>query len=207
MDLLGYAALGGLERIAIIAGALVVGYWGYRLYAREQSAGLLFMGLACLVLVGALLTSGRHVRAVGESVQLARGTSPAADAARASESEASERGAEDSAAGSNAAAPPASPPPAPGAEAAAATPGDASTTAADSAPGSTPDAVSASVDGVPPAAPAAGETEDRSEARAATAPADGQRGLASAQELGGRIVSVKSANVTLEWTEAPARSR
>ena len=55
MDLLGYAALGGLERLTIVAGAVIIGYWGYRLYTAEKSAGLIFMGLSVLVLVGALL--------------------------------------------------------------------------------------------------------------------------------------------------------
>lgn len=203
MDLLGYAALGGLERIAIIAGALLVGYWGYRLYAREQSAGLLFMGLACLVLIGALLTSGRHVRAVGESVQLARGTQPGAEAAKAIEDKA-----DDGASGSLAtAARRASGPPESGAETATATPVAPATAATG---GGTPDAVSASADDAAAAAPAARETEAAAEATGEapveTAAAERQRGLASAQELGGRIVSVKSANVTLEWTEPPARS-
>jgi len=203
MDLLGYAALGGLERIAIIAGALLVGYWGYRLYTREQSAGLLFMGLACLVLIGALLTSGRHVRAVGESVQLARGTQPGAEAAKAIEDEA-----DDGASGSLAAAARrASGPPESGAETATATPVAPATAATG---GGTPDAVSASADDAAAAAPAARETEAAAEATGEapveTAAAERQRGLASAQELGGRIVSVKSANVTLEWTEPPARS-
>ena len=52
MDLLGYAALGGLERLTIVAGAVIIGYWGYRLYTAEKNAGLLFMGLSVVVLVG-----------------------------------------------------------------------------------------------------------------------------------------------------------
>ena len=71
MDLLGYAAFSGIERVAIIAGALIVGYWGYRLYGRDKAPGLIFMGIACVVLIASLATGGSHMRSVGASYQLA----------------------------------------------------------------------------------------------------------------------------------------
>ena len=71
MDFLEYFAFGGLERVAIIGGSLVIGYWGYRLYGAGKPAGLAFMTIACVVLAGALLTGTSHVRSVGESIQLA----------------------------------------------------------------------------------------------------------------------------------------
>ena len=76
MDFVGYAALGGLERVTIVAGAIIIGYWGYRLYAGEKAAGLVFMGLAVLVLVGALATGTSHLRSVGEGLQLASVPAP-----------------------------------------------------------------------------------------------------------------------------------
>ena len=75
MDLLGYAAFSGVERVAIIGGALVIGYWGYRLYGRDKTPGLIFMGIACAVLIASLATGGSHMRSVGASYQLAGGAS------------------------------------------------------------------------------------------------------------------------------------
>jgi len=71
--------------LAGFAGAVIIGYWGYRLYIAEKSAGLVFMGLAVIVLVGALATGGSWVRSVGEGYQLASlpAEAPAAEAAPA----------------------------------------------------------------------------------------------------------------------------
>ena len=71
MDLLQYAVFSGLERVAIIAGAVIIGYWGYRLYVNEKNAGLVFMGLACAVLVAALITGASQVNRISEGYQLA----------------------------------------------------------------------------------------------------------------------------------------
>ncbi|MEE8077661.1 MAG: hypothetical protein V3T18_01595, partial [Pseudomonadales bacterium] len=71
MDFLGYAVLGGFERVAIVGGAILIGYWGYRIYGRDKTPGLVLLGLACVVLVSALITGGGHVRSVSEGIQLA----------------------------------------------------------------------------------------------------------------------------------------
>ena len=179
MDFVGYAALGGLERVTIVAGAIIIGYWGYRLYTGEKKAGLIFMGLAVLVLVGALATGSSHLRSVGEGMQLA--SAPPVDT---------------------------TPPPVP--------------VAPDTAPFAVPDAPApASPDPVPEAAPepppeasadaadAMDAVEEPATAEQATppelaqpseAPAETVPRLATGQELGGRIVSVKSENVSLEWS-------
>jgi hypothetical protein len=69
MDFL--SAFSGLERIAIIGGAMLVGYWGFRLFATDRTPALVFMGIACAVLFGALFTGASHLKNVGESYQLA----------------------------------------------------------------------------------------------------------------------------------------
>jgi hypothetical protein len=176
MELVGYAALGGLERVAIVAGAVLIGYWGYRLYVGEKNAGLVFMALAVIVLVGALATGSSHVKSIGEGYQLASvpKTLPAA----------------------------------------LETPVPAPVPAADPEPVAVTDAQpeepSPFKEKVPepmtevaveepaevePAAPMPTETMEP-----ASTEADSPARLATGQELGGRIVSVKSENVSLEWS-------
>jgi len=186
MDLLGYAALGGLERLTIVAGAVIIGYWGYRLYTAEKSAGLIFMGLAVLVLVGALATGGSYLKSVGEGYQLA--SLPAESAADDSpfvapaepedaELPAADTPPEPGAAETPAAAPVAAqPPPAPEAATELPTPEDTAIAEAADA-----DAIAAEV---------AARSSDEPRVRR----------LATGAELGGRIVSVKSENVSLEWS-------
>ena len=80
MDFLEYAALAGLERVAIITGSVILGYWGYKLFLAEKNVGQVFMAMAVVVLIGALATGSRHVRSVGESYRLAASTmTPAAE--------------------------------------------------------------------------------------------------------------------------------
>lgn len=175
MDLLGIAALGGLERITIVFGAIVIGYWGFKLYTGGKNAGVVFMGLSFVVLVGALATGGSHLKQVGEGVQLAALEQPAA----AAQAEAESAPEVDMAAG---AVPPVAANPDAIPEAAAETAADAAVESTETpAPAAEP-------------APAVAETE-----AAGTAAAEIVR-LATGQELGGRIVSVKSENVSLEWS-------
>ncbi len=193
MDLLGIAALGGLERITIVAGAVIIGYWGYRLYTAEKNAGLVFMGLAVLVLVGALATGTGHLKRVSEDYQLA--SIPPAEA--------------EPAAGTPFAQSPAASPlpvsdadltaPETPAPAAAETATERPTAATPSAPDEA--TASASAPAAPDPAPeVAAHTELPP---APESPASPVRRLATGQELGGRIVSVKSENVSLEWTPEP----
>lgn len=180
MDFVGYAALGGLERLTIVAGAIIIGYWGYRLYTGEKAAGLVFMGLAVLVLVAALATGTVYLRSVGEGLQLA--SVPVGEAA----------------------APAA--PPAPAAVVEAPASPSAPVPAAEPTGTVAPEAPSADVPVAPTAAGAAPETaagtSDTASQEAATTktqPASPVR-LATGAELGGRIVSVKSENISLEWS-------
>ena len=185
MDVLGYAALGGLERLTIVAGAVIIGYWGYRLYTAEKNAGLIFMGLAVLVLVGALATGGSYLRSVGEGYQLASlpAEAPAAESPFA----------EPDAPGEAEAAPDVEP--AIAADVPAAAP-EAATADALEPEVSAPDAAPPAPVDAPVAAEAAVPDEETTASDAETSPVR----IATGAELGGRIVSVKSENVSLEWS-------
>jgi len=172
MDFVGYAALGGLERVTIVAGAIIIGYWGYRLYTGEKKAGLVFMGLAVLVLVGALATGNSHLKSVGEGMQLASASPPEMTPP--------------------APEPPAAEGPSPFAPPAAAIPAPAPAPV-DQAEPETREPTDAS------AATPAGEGTATAAATPESEPESPVR-LATGQELGGRIVSVKSENVSLEWS-------
>jgi hypothetical protein len=181
MDFLG--ALSGLERIAIIGGAMLVGYWGYRMFASDRTPALVFMGIACTVLFGALFTGGSHLQNVGASYQLA--TASATNAATASEAAAAEL-----------------PPPGEAEEADVVDPIIAPTV---------PLSHQETLDPAPLIAAPAQETADALPAPAvaaleqvamATPAANEIQDLLSSLELGGRIVSVKSDAVTLEWSPA-----
>lgn len=194
MDISAYAAFGGMERVAIIAGALIIGYWGYRLYGRDRTPGLIFMGIACAVLITALATGGSYLRSVGTSYQLA-GASEAADEPGASPVttmqaiDVVKEAPEDTVTVAAQDAPePATPhaqedlsPALPQIDVGPGTGVPQTTQAADTA-----------IDARAPESVA--ETEPQT-----VVPAAPGRDLASSQELGGRIVSVKSADVTLEW--------
>lgn len=201
MDLSAYAALGGMERVAIIVGALVIGYWGYRLYGRDRKPGLVFMGVACAVLIAALATGGSYLRSVGTSYQLAgagqEGSTQQSPADRApaektvqdqletSSEEASRRLAGEA--------------PAPGEPESV---GSSETSSADSVADPAGDAAIAAAGGQQNAAPEPkpSASDDVDGIDAANAMATIEPDLASSEELGGRITSVKSANVTLEWS-------
>lgn len=174
------AALTGLERIAVIAGALVVGYWGYRMMSRERVPGLVFMGISCAVLGVVLITGNQRLTDVAAGVATPGTSLPEmAEAPVTSDQEAapSDLSVDAEVAASE-----------PNASAAAELPAIAETGTE------------------PAAAPNVTEAHDADEAAASAAedspvePARPVDELLSGQELGGRIVSIKSANVTLEWT-------
>ncbi len=186
MDLLGYAALGGLERLTIVAGAVIIGYWGYRLYTAEKSAGLVFMGLAVLVLVGALATGGSYVRSLGEGYQLA---SLPAESGEAPPPAASESPFVDSSH--------------PSAPESGAVSGEPDVAASAPAPAEVPVPETSAVTAPEPAVEIEMETPAPEAPAAEPVPAQPQVSpvrIATGQELGGRIVSVKSENVSLEWS-------
>jgi hypothetical protein len=189
MDLLGYAALGGLERLTIVAGAVVIGYWGYRLYTAEKNAGLIFMGLAVVVLVGALVTGGSYLRSVGEGYQLASlpADAPTEDSPFVDEPAPAPAAAATAPEVPMAAMPAVAPETAP---AAAETLGEPSAEVASEAAEPPAPPVTADAPAARPAEPAAVES------------AESPVRLATGAELGGRIVSVKSENVSLEWSAA-----
>lgn len=181
MDFLGYAALGGFERIAIVGGAVLIGYWGYRIYGRDKTPGLIFLGLACAVLISALVTGGGHVRSVSEGIQLASAAKVAAPsvapAAAGSNTATDSSAAPDSAAGDAA----------------------ASSTAVVPQAESDVEPAAATVDLA--ATDAAASVAEALGVAASGAPQEASVPLATGQELGGRIVAIKSANVTLEWSD------
>ncbi len=212
MDLLGYAALGGLERLTIVAGAVIIGYWGYRLYTAEKNAGLIFMGLAVLVLVGALATGGSHLKSVGEGYQLASLPAQAPAGSPLNDRQAADTPAVDSPMvdSSTVNSPTADNPTAdrtaspaidrPSTDSLAPEDDGADADLAGSAP-------PVGSDTAPDPAVATGEPMSTAqEAGAPKAERSPVRRLATGAELGGRIVSVKSEKVSLEWSEASGSS-
>ncbi len=197
MDFLGYAALGGLERIVIIVGAVLIGFWGYRLYGKDKTPGLIFMGIASAILLGALFTTSNHVQSVSEGIQLANVTreldpipAPVATETPPAEEEAI-------------------------AEATASEGGEATPWADQRSP--TPDgeitenttsdtvADTNSIAAVVPSADAtldAGDPSVIDDASLDDTSLEPSPRLATGQELGGRIVAVKSANISLEWSNS-----
>jgi len=176
MGLLEYAALAGLERFAIIAGSVILGYWGYKLFLAEKKVGQIFMAMSALVLIGALATGSSHVRSVGESYRLAASTmAPAAEVGPAAE-----------------------PVPIVDAES-----GDVAELA-EAIPFQEPVAM------VSPVIEIAAETgtiatvsvgaRDMTATDTTNVERDPPLQLATGEELGGRILSVKSEKVSLEWS-------
>ena len=161
------SAFSGLERIAIIAAATVIGYWGFRLFASDRIPGLVFMGVACAVLIAVLITGGDHVETLSRSLQPS--TIPASAPIGAPETT-PEPTTSPAAAPQTIAPPQAQPMAEKLADEALAehTGGDAQTTAL--------------------GAPAAAEAEPAPDS------------ILGGRDLDGRIISVKSENVTLEWT-------
>lgn len=159
MQFSDYLAAGGLERLLIIIGALLIGFWGYRIHAQARAAGLALLGLAGTVLLAALFTAAR----LPQGVETLAGT-PAPAAAPAHPTHGLE------------------------------TPGAPPTHATGSE-----DVADRTLDPASqPPAPSAAEPTT------APVPAMAENGqlapLASGDELGGRIVSVRGGNVSLEWS-------
>lgn len=188
MNIGDYIAFGGLERLLIIGGAILISYWGYRLYGRAQLPGLAMIAVSALVLMSVILTSEKHQ----QGVTAARIATSAEDGEPVSNVAMVESQAEPDRV-------------TPGLETVDPGPGDVGAVmdaaqddplAADAA---TPE---------PAVAPVASEAPaevDTADTMAAAG--QGDQGsierlvpLASGQELGGRIVSVRSENVTLEWS-------
>ena len=203
MDIVDYAAFGGLERVAIIIGGLIIGYWGYLLYSKGKSAGLAFLGIACVLLVATLFIGGQRALEVSDPLPLAADTTAAP-----------EIGVEPSTADTLVEA-----------DALASAPDltltDSAISASDEetvwktgeieAPATTEADSPATTEADSPATTVADRSDDTTQladASAAIAADDAnatiREALISAQELGGRIVSVKSPNVSLEWTAATA---
>jgi hypothetical protein len=178
MDIL--SAFSGLERIAIIGGAMLVGFWGYRLLATDRTPALVFMGIACAVLFGALITGGSHVKNVGESFQLATASDRNDPAVTLPEPEMLDvttlvPEALDESADATVVGTPAK---------------EVGTPTKESAAASTPPTdLEMAVDNIVVATAPSPVIPDVSE-------------LLSSHELGGRIVSVKSDAITLEWSPA-----
>ena len=202
MDLLGYAAFSGVERVAIIGGALVIGYWGYRLYGRDKTPGLIFMGIACAVLIASLATGGSHMRSVGASYQLAGGASGPEAGGELLGADAPEMSADVEAADPSQAAPFQ----------------DGQTDAASSSaeisaelspksgkaitrPGGSDGRVETSAIASTQPETVGVETPDASLEPDPAEDSASEVTLASSRELGGRIVSIKSESVTLEWSK------
>jgi hypothetical protein len=173
MDFL--SAFSGLERIAIIGGAMLVGYWGFRLFATDRTPALVFMGIACAVLFGALFTGASHLRNVGESYQLATASPAVSPVAVEVEVEVDQL---------TAAQPPQSADPILMSE----------EMTEETVEETIEETIAAAIE--EPADDAASQ-----QAAAESGPAlQTAPDLLSSQELGGRIVRVKSGSVLLEWS-------
>jgi hypothetical protein len=197
MNLMDYLAFGGLERLLLIGAAILITYWGYHLYGKAQIAGLGMIAVAALLLMSVVLTSGRHQQAVNANLLAALpAPTPISEPIVTVQ-------------------PPVSPIPAepmsgtverPGSETGsteadsrfldAASPTDSAAAEARSA--DTPAQAVDTPQSSDPVALASIEDPDR---------IDRLVPLASGQELGGRITSVRSENVTLEWSAGDSRRR
>jgi hypothetical protein len=181
MEFIG--AFSGLERIAIIAAAMLIAYLGFRLFATARTPGLVFMGVACAVLFGALFTTGSHVEKLGASYQVAA-VSPAAEAPAAAQpaEPAADVQAEVMAESAEAAS-----------LAPITVPGKVAAVPAPSAPIAEPAQPPAVLEEAVAAAPEPAAQPDE-------VLDDPTTTILSSEELGGRIMSVRSENVTLEWS-------
>lgn len=175
MDLMGLVLLASLDRLAVVAACVAIGYWGYRLYAAEKQMGLVFLGLAVVILVGVLVTSASHVRSIGDSARLAQAQAPE----------------------------PVTAPLPPRATRVAVLPG--TPVDPDTSDGIVPPSIEP-VNRVASVAPVANEPTT---GRATTpAPADSEPDappasaprLATVEELGGRVMSIRSEGVSIEWS-------
>lgn len=190
MDFSSFLAAGGVERVAIVAAALLVGFWGYKLYiAGLQSdgehretflrsgtgPGIVFMGVGCMLLLFVLFTGGIHLRNAGEAY-LAASVEPLTDAGLAAT-------------------------PAPVEEPVWAEPESAAQIVAAEEAASAAQADAAPVEEV--AAPVEEVIAEVEAADERAAVEETTVEFASSLELGGQITSLKSKNVTIEWSAPP----
>lgn len=171
MEIIG--AMPGLERIAIIGGAMLMAYWGFRLFAISRAPGYIFMGLGAALLVGTLMTGSSQLSSPGASqlpVAADQDATPEAEAQPADRRRSpiteprtpSETGDPDEAEQQTLIA-------------------EVETQVEDDTASATSDAVATADDALELETPATTL-------------------LLSSEALGGRIVSVKSEQVTLEWS-------
>jgi len=204
MNVWEYLAFGGLERVLLIAAAILISYWGYHLYGKAQIAGLSMIAVAALLLMSVVLTSGQHQETVSASVLASNtATMPAAAPQLPDTDIVAEQVASTPSQPVEVPTQGLTPEPVDSAEASA-DPDNLSSPFVDESI----DTAQAAVTDTVPQAVQPGETVASSQA-SSSEPATIERlvPLASGSELGGRIVSVRSENVTLEWSAGDSRRR
>ena len=190
MNLMDYLASGGLERLLLIGAAILITYWGYHLYSRAQIAGLAMIAVSALLLMSVVLTSGRHQQAVNANLLASiPATEPPPLTATIEREVLPEAAA-----------------PQPSLDTEAVTAPDASEPSpfVDESPAAASLEVAPSTE-----TPLAADANLAADTSASAEPDRIERlvPLASGQELGGRITSVRSENVTLEWSAGDSRRR
>jgi hypothetical protein len=200
MNLWEYLAFGGLERVLLIGAAILISYWGYHLYSKAQIAGLSMIAVAALLLMSVVLTSGQHQESVSAGLLASNtATMPAPPQPAAADAIVAE--VIDTTQPQTAAVPAAEILQ----EATAAVDGSTSADVVNS-----PSAEESAVKSIDTAESAAATPAAQiGEPAASVEPARIERlvPLASGSELGGQIVSVRSENVTLEWSAGDSRRR
>jgi len=193
MNLWEYLAFGGLERVLLIGAAILISYWGYHLYSKAQIAGLSMIAVAALLLMSVVLTSGQHQQSVSASL-LASNTATIPPPPQPTEADAVVAELVNDTQPQTAAV-------------LAAEKLQEATTLVEGS--SSPDVINGPLaDGSVDSASAPPVTQASATA-ASSEPVRIERlvPLASGSELGGRIVSVRSENVTLEWSAGDSRRR
>jgi hypothetical protein len=170
MDFWGTVLVASLDRIAVIAAAAAIGYWGYRLYAAEKQMGLVFLGLAVVLVAGVLVTGSAHVRSLGDSIRMARAPIPE----------------------------PVTAPLPPRAAPVPVSPGTPVDTVVEAIEPPAPP-VNRVATVTPIEAPAVDADIEPDAEEDAPPPARAPR-LATVEELGGRIMSIRSEGVSIEWS-------
>jgi hypothetical protein len=209
MNLWEYLAFGGLERVLLIGAAILISYWGYHLYSKAQIAGLSMIAVAALLLMSVVLTSGQHQQSVNASLLSANTpsspSSPQPVIADPVIAEVLEAAALDT---------PAAPQtPAALTEESATYSTTMTETSIDTDASSSPfvdESMTADELTTPEIAPTLAQNmpTDAEPAASSQAPRiERLVPLASGSELGGQIVSVRSENVTLEWSAGDSRRR
>ncbi len=195
MNVTDYLASGGLERLLLIGAAILITYWGYHLYGKAQIAGLAMIAVAALLLMSVVLTSGSHQQAANTNLVAAL-PAPAPD----SEPVLSMQPAPVELPAELVSDPIEAP-----------VNDEADSPFVEAAAEPVVEAVEPIVEATEPEVLVVDVTDSEppSEATDSAEPDRIERlvPLASGQELGGRITSVRSENVTLEWSEEDPRRR